>query len=176
VRHYTIRRENVHGVFTTAHAISQNTPRVFRIVLLRRMKFRSKRRLASCWAASDALVAGGLYLGWLSLGRVVLQGPRALPHEVGVFDVFGPVAWTFVIANPGKPRRKLGRVIGIHRVLQIIAAGTAPSTLWKTAGCSTTSFRRDSWKSCRPSDLGSRAGRRRGKIDRSLLHTGQLPR
>ncbi len=96
------------------------------------MKFRLK---AFGWhllgsACFMALVLSVLYLGWNRWPGWYLAGATGIALMMLGFDVvLGPLL-TFVIANPGKPRRQLARDIGIIVCVQIIAAGYGASTLW----------------------------------------------
>src|SRR5258708_18708612 len=96
------------------------------------MKFRLK---AFGWhlvgsACFMALVLGGLYLGWYRWPGWYLAGASGIALMMLGFDVvLGPLL-TFVIANPGKPRRELARDGGIIVCGQIISARYRATTLW----------------------------------------------
>jgi hypothetical protein len=96
------------------------------------MKFRFKafgyHLLGS--ASLMGLVLGGLYLGWYRWPGWYLAGASTIALMMFGFDVVLGPALTFVIANPGKPRRELARDIGIIICVQIIAAGYGAATLW----------------------------------------------
>ncbi len=96
------------------------------------MKFRLKafgfHLLGS--ACFMALVLGAFYLGWYRWPGWYLAGASTIALMMLGFDVvLGPLL-TFVVANPGKPRRELARDIGIICCVQIIAAGYGATTLW----------------------------------------------
>lgn len=96
------------------------------------MKFRLKafglHLLGS--ACFMALVLGVLYLGWYRWPGWYLAGASGIALMMLGLDVALGPALTFVIANPGKPRRELARDIGIIVCVQIIAAGYGATTLW----------------------------------------------
>jgi hypothetical protein len=77
------------------------------------------------------LIVGALYLGWYRWpGWYLAAMPSVLPIMVGVDVVLGPFM-TFIIANPGKPRRVLARDIGTIVVVQLVALAYGSTVLWQ---------------------------------------------
>jgi hypothetical protein len=96
------------------------------------MKFRFKA-LGWHFCASTCLlllVMGILFLGWYRWPGWYLAGMlTVLPITVGVDAALGPLV-TFIIANPGKPRRVLARDIACIGVVQLVALVYGTMTLW----------------------------------------------
>ena len=78
-----------------------------------------------------ALLLGGLYFGWYQWPGWYLTGVLHITLILGIVDVtFGPM-FTFLIANPNKPRRELARDIAIIVLVQLVALGYGATTLWQ---------------------------------------------
>jgi hypothetical protein len=96
------------------------------------MKFRFKafglHLFGSCCVM--ALVWGALYLGWYRWPGWYLSGALGIGAIMaGVDLVLGPTL-TFIVANPGKPRRELARDISMIVLVQLVALGYGSVTLW----------------------------------------------
>ena len=96
------------------------------------MKFRFKA-FGLHVAASTCLfllALGTLYFGWYRWPGWYLTGATTIVLMMAGIDVvLGPLL-TFIIANPGKPRRELARDIAIIAIVQLAAMGYGLTTLW----------------------------------------------
>ena len=96
------------------------------------MRFRLKAfalHLAASFTAL-ALVLGTLYLGWYHWpGWYLTHVGPVVGVMAGVDVVLGPLM-TFIIANPGKPRRGLARDIAMIACVQVIALVYGTTQLW----------------------------------------------
>jgi len=82
-------------------------------------------------ACALTLVLGGLYLGWYYWPGWYLTAVTRVLLIVGSVDlVLGPTL-TFIIANPGKPRRTLARDIAVIATVQLAALLYGGWTLWQ---------------------------------------------
>ncbi len=76
------------------------------------------------------LALGTLYFGWYRWPGWYLTGAMTIVLMMAGIDVvLGPLL-TFIIANPGKPRRELARDIAIIAAVQLAAMGYGLTTLW----------------------------------------------
>ncbi len=81
-------------------------------------------------AAVLTLVLGSLFLGWYRWPGWYLTGVMTVSGVLAGVDLtLGPLL-TFVIANPGKPRRELARDIGVIVAAQLVALCYGAGTLW----------------------------------------------
>ena len=96
------------------------------------MKFRFK---AFGWHVTAStclfvLTLGALYFGWYRWPGWYLTGAMTIVLMMAGIDVvLGPLL-TFIVANPGKPRRVLARDIAIIATVQLAAMGYGLTTLW----------------------------------------------
>jgi hypothetical protein len=96
------------------------------------MKYRLKALGWHLFASTCVLltVLGTLYLGWYRWPGWYLSGLlKILPVTLGVDAALGPLM-TFIIANPGKPRKELARDITIIAAVQLAALVYGTVTLW----------------------------------------------
>lgn len=76
------------------------------------------------------LVLGGLYLGWYRWpGWYLCKALNVVAILLLVDLTLGPLL-TLMVANPAKPRRELGRDVGIIICVQLVALVYGAATLW----------------------------------------------
>jgi hypothetical protein len=97
------------------------------------MRFRFKALGIHLLASASALtlILGSLYVGWYHWpGWHLADVAQVVTVMVGVDVVVGPLL-TFVVANPGKPRRELKRDVAIIVVIQLCALIYGSASLWR---------------------------------------------
>ena len=77
------------------------------------------------------LILGGLYLGWYRWPGWYLTGVVRVLAIVALVDLgLGPTL-TFIVANPGKPRRVFARDVAVIVTVQLVALVYGAVTLWR---------------------------------------------
>jgi hypothetical protein len=77
-----------------------------------------------------AIALGLLYLGWYRWPGWYLAGALTIALMMAGIDVVVGPLFTLLVANPKKPRRELGRDIGIIVAVQLVALGYGMVILW----------------------------------------------